>query len=190
MKIKSLPTEYRGITYRSRTEARWAVFFTENEIPFNYEFEGFDLGGVWYLPDFWLPAAKSWFEVKPADPTPVEVKKAKLLAAGSGRLVFVAPGNPHADIGLHVFSPTGRMQTGWKFAYAHEEGVGFLTSCLWTAEFSVRLNGTINPIGCYGVGPGAELDEAGKHQFGNRERHEQEGRIIRVPAGRTIKRRL
>jgi hypothetical protein len=196
VKIKALPTAYRGVTYRSRTEARWAVFFTENDIPFNYEFEGFDLGGAWYLPDFWLPAAKSWFEVKPDEPTETEIKKAQLLAKGTGRLVFVAPGNPQADIGIYVYSPTGRMQTDWKFAYAHEEGVGFLTSCTSTGEFKVRLNGTINEMGYYGCGPDAELNAAGNHQFrSDRDRDEgyavrpQSGRVIAVPAGRRILRK-
>lgn len=165
MRIKSLPTAYQGTIYRSRTEARWAVFFTENDIPFQYESEGFDLGGTWYLPDFWLPAAKSWFEVKPDEPTVAEIKKAQLLAVGTGRLVFVAPGNPRAEIGLYVYSPTGQSQKDWNFAYAHEEGVGFLTSCTATGEYKVRLNGTINPMGCYGIGPDSELNSAGAHQF-------------------------
>lgn len=166
MNIRSLPTAYRGIEYRSRTEARWAVFFTENDIPFNYEFEGFDLCGVWYLPDFWLPAAKCWFEVKPSDPNGKEIDKARRLAKGTGRLVFVAPGNPAADIGIYAYSPTGRMQADWKFAYAHEEGVGFLTNDLCTGELSIRLNGTENAVGCYGMGPDQELNSAGRHHFG------------------------
>jgi len=48
-------------------EARWAVFFDALGIKYEYEAEGYDLGGVWYLPDFWLPtfAGGLHCEVKP-----------------------------------------------------------------------------------------------------------------------------
>lgn len=54
--IKAIPTEYNGYLFRSRLEARWAVFFDALDIQYEYELEGFDLGdGIWYLPDFYLP---------------------------------------------------------------------------------------------------------------------------------------
>lgn len=54
--IRAIETEYNGYRFRSRLEARWAVFFDALGIQYEYEPEGFDLGdGVWYLPDFYLP---------------------------------------------------------------------------------------------------------------------------------------
>jgi hypothetical protein len=65
--IKPLETYYNGYKFRSRLEARWAVFFTELRIIFEYEKEGYNLGdNGCYLPDFWLPEFKLWVEVKPA----------------------------------------------------------------------------------------------------------------------------
>ena len=58
MEIKAIETIYNGYKFRSRLEARWAVFFDNAVIEYEYEPEGFDLGGVWYLPDFYLP----WFK--------------------------------------------------------------------------------------------------------------------------------
>lgn len=53
--IKAIETEYNGYKFRSRLEARWAVFFDALGIEYQYEPEGFDLGdGIWYLPDFYL----------------------------------------------------------------------------------------------------------------------------------------
>ena len=53
--IKSIETEYRGYRFRSRLEARWAVFFDACGVKWEYEPEGFDLGdGLYYLPDFLL----------------------------------------------------------------------------------------------------------------------------------------
>lgn len=53
--VKAIETIYRGYRFRSRLEARWAIFFDAMGEPWEYEKEGFDLKGVRYLPDFWLP---------------------------------------------------------------------------------------------------------------------------------------
>ncbi len=65
MMIKAIETVYNGYKFRSRLEARWAVFFDALGIEYQYEVEGFDLDGTWYLPDFWLPEQKWWIEIKP-----------------------------------------------------------------------------------------------------------------------------
>lgn len=51
--IKPIETQYDGYKFRSRLEARWAVFFNTLNVEYLYEPEGFDLGnGLYYLPDF------------------------------------------------------------------------------------------------------------------------------------------
>jgi hypothetical protein len=65
MSIKAIETFYGGYRFRSRLEARWAVFFDYLGIKFQYELEGYDLDGEWYLPDFWLSDSKIWLEIKP-----------------------------------------------------------------------------------------------------------------------------
>jgi hypothetical protein len=71
-----LETFYKGYRFRSRLEARWAVFFDALCIDWEYEPEAFDLDGVGYLPDFRLGArprgfggfgSKMWAEVKAPD---------------------------------------------------------------------------------------------------------------------------
>jgi hypothetical protein len=64
-KIQNIPTKYNGVNFRSRLEARWAVFFDTLGIQYFYEYEGFQLPSGWYLPDFWLPEFKKWIEIKP-----------------------------------------------------------------------------------------------------------------------------
>jgi hypothetical protein len=55
MDIKAIDTVYDGHKFRSRLEARWAVFFKESGINYDYEVEGFLLpDGTNYLPDFVL----------------------------------------------------------------------------------------------------------------------------------------
>ena len=51
--IKPIETVYNGYRFRSRLEARWAVFFDVLGVKYEYEPEGFNLGdGLYYLPDF------------------------------------------------------------------------------------------------------------------------------------------
>jgi hypothetical protein len=63
--IKPIETVYKGYRFRSRLEARWAVFFDELGVKWLYEHEGFELPGVGrYLPDFYLPEFDEYVEVK------------------------------------------------------------------------------------------------------------------------------
>lgn len=62
--VRAIPTTYSGERFRSRLEARYAMAFDRLGLRWAYETEGLDLGGVWYLPDFWLPDIRTFFEVK------------------------------------------------------------------------------------------------------------------------------
>ena len=65
MELQAIETVYNGYKFRSRAEARWAVFFDAAGIEYQYEPEGFKLSdGTLYLPDFYLPESDTWFEVK------------------------------------------------------------------------------------------------------------------------------
>lgn len=65
-RVKPIETIYKGYRFRSRLEAKWAIFLEHLQVKFEYEIEGFDLGKHgYYLPDFWLPEFKCWVEIKP-----------------------------------------------------------------------------------------------------------------------------
>ena len=61
----AIPTTYSGHKFRSRLEARWAVFFDAAGIRWIYEPEGIPLPFGWYLPDFILPEHGWLIEIKP-----------------------------------------------------------------------------------------------------------------------------
>lgn len=66
--MQAIQTHYNGYHFRSRLEARWAVFFDALGIEYQYEPQGFqkEWGDqiLHYLPDFYLPKQSIWVEVK------------------------------------------------------------------------------------------------------------------------------
>src|SRR6266478_3858732 len=90
--MKAIETIYHGYRFRSRLEARFAVFLDTLGIKYEYEKEGFDLDGVWYLPDFWLPEQECWAEIKGQRPTEEEQTKARHLSLHSGKPVHLLYG--------------------------------------------------------------------------------------------------
>lgn len=110
-----IQTYYHGHHFRSRIEARWAVFYDALKVPWAYEMEGFELGaGVRYLPDFWLPEQDCWVEIKGASPKVDEEHKASLLAEATGKRVLIFYGSipydigndgPHDTVSAFLFAP-------------------------------------------------------------------------------------
>ena len=94
--MKAIPTGYAGHTFRSRTEARWAVFFDQLDLRWEYEPEGVVLGdGSRYLPDFWMPDMHLWIEVKPSGEVEDDAwKKAEMLVELLEQPVLVLNGLP------------------------------------------------------------------------------------------------
>lgn len=74
-KIKAIETVYNGYRFRSRLEAKWAVFFDAVGIRYQYEIEGYEMDDIRYLPDFYLPDYDRWFEIKGKTMSIAEIKK-------------------------------------------------------------------------------------------------------------------
>lgn len=74
--MQAIETSYAGCRFRSRLEARWAVFFDTLDIRWEYEAQGYMCSPrCWltgnsydakfpYLPDFWLPEYSLFAEIK------------------------------------------------------------------------------------------------------------------------------
>jgi hypothetical protein len=93
--IRAIPTQYRGFAFRSRLEARWAVFLDVCGIPWRYEDQGYDLDGLRYLPDFWLPEEDSFLEVKANRAAFMDQEeKFDRLRKASGKSVLVLHSEP------------------------------------------------------------------------------------------------
>jgi len=127
MTIKAIETIYKGYRFRSRLEARWAVFFDEMGYDWEYESEGYELrDGTWYLPDFKIKnpdfmqyAVNDYphryqrilhrgeekyihFEIKGTEPSDEEKNKCKLLTLSTERPTALVWGDP-VEYGLMKF---------------------------------------------------------------------------------------
>lgn len=103
--IRAIQAQYAGCHFRSRLEARWAVFFDQLGIEWEYEKQGFDLPSGRYLPDFWLPTVGDgiWFEVKGIEPSKAEEALAWELAVATKSEVVISAGDipwPDTDRGV------------------------------------------------------------------------------------------
>lgn len=78
--IKSIHTPYAGCYFRSRLEARWAVFMDQVGLEWRYEPEGFETPFERYLPDFHLPGPDAWLEVKGGTFTARDRMRAEFVA--------------------------------------------------------------------------------------------------------------
>jgi hypothetical protein len=118
--IKAIETRYRGHRFRSRLEARWAVFFDAAGIEWSYEDEGWTLPGgrgyilgdehqkfaketLLYLPDFYLPQQECWIEIKGGMPNAKECAAMLRLVYPTGRVGFIFWGDipmPAEELGV------------------------------------------------------------------------------------------
>lgn len=102
MSIKAIETSYAGHLFRSRLEARWAIFFDALGVKWQYEAQGFELpSGATYLPDFRLPDLKMFVEVKGDE--------AELRNSGSRLAEFVMHQD---DNGLLILGPVPDVAVG------------------------------------------------------------------------------
>lgn len=113
MTIAPIETRYAGCRFRSRTEARFAVFLDTLRITWEYEAQGYQLAsGARYLPDFKLPDLKLFIEIKGTDPTGKDLDKVRefaVAAKGHGYVTLMLVGSlprpepDTADIPAHAF---------------------------------------------------------------------------------------
>lgn len=135
--IKPIETAYNGYKFRSRLEARWAVFFDASKIAYHYEPEGFVLSdSSHYLPDFYLDDFGVYVEIKPFDRNVVNhvgdgnkwEQKCKLFRDSTGKAILLCYGDP--------------AENGWKILFAYDTTDSSGGSSEWYCSF-VEFGGHI-----------------------------------------------
>ncbi len=96
--MRPIETTYDGYKFRSRLEARWAVFFNSAGVEWQYETEGFELeDGRRYLPDFYLPKSGCFVEVK-GDMDRLDTALLNAFARDGQEILLLGP-IPHVAVG-------------------------------------------------------------------------------------------
>jgi hypothetical protein len=156
--IKAIDTIYRGYRFRSRLEARWAVFMDAINVRFEYEGEGFAFDGVAYLPDFFLPDMNCFLEIKPTDPSEEEARKAELLCEHTGKNVYILVGQPSCpchDTPNQWYGNNSQMHAYEYFEWdvPRESSVGYDHHLLWCecpkcGKIGIEFDGRAERIDC------------------------------------------
>lgn len=113
MTNESIETQYKGYRFRSRLEARWAVFFDALGIEWRYELDRYFTGtNGTYLPDFWLPQIRAWVEVKPEYPDWGTRCKIEMLSHKHDALGIILYGEVSADSMIAFSNDIGENSAG------------------------------------------------------------------------------
>jgi len=153
---KPIETHYAGCRFRSRLEARWAVFFNALEIAWEYEPQGYVTPEGMYLPDFFLPDFEKFAEVKPKKFSEHEYQMAAslpepcLLLVGPPAMKFYSPARLFPDdvpreervIDDYIFSSGHLYNAGAMYLDAWQIHCGLLIA----RSGSVPKTGTAQPI--------------------------------------------
>lgn len=144
---KAIETLYKGHRFRSRLEARWAVFFDSLGVRWEYEKEGFTFNGSGaYLPDFWLPDLEYWVEIKGKTPLPIEEAKLSALAIETGFRSFLFYGDiPEAPIEETTYSavccyPNGAQDSQYVWC-----------QCPHCGQLGIEFNGRSDRLPCHDI---------------------------------------
>jgi hypothetical protein len=130
MTITAIPTTYKGIEFRSRLEAKWAVMF--DHLGWTWEYEPIDFNG--YIPDFHIDfGRRSYFvEIKPAMTTaemyPALDKARSAVGRGRTENILVLGGSP----GRYGHGPSGHsvwLLTAVMTSFYESVEDGYLAVC-------------------------------------------------------------
>lgn len=105
---KSIPTEFRGIKFRSRLEANVAQFLLDIGLEYEYEAKSFLVDGEHYCPDFYIPCMQQFIEVRGYESEASErtLDFFSRSEEGTGLVVFysdrVVTKGTYGDIGTEV----------------------------------------------------------------------------------------
>jgi len=123
-RIKAIPTNYRGILFRSKLEAEWAKYFDSIDLKWVYEVEGYQISDdIYYLPDFWLPDCKTFFEVKGIIDEQDLNKIKNLARAVAPKGIMVAIGRTQVPDSLGLVTPIPFL---WDDEWACENGADII----------------------------------------------------------------
>lgn len=113
--MKAIETIYNGYRFKSKLEAKWAVFFETLGMRYEYEPEAFAFRDGWYTPDFYIPemylycsnVEGVYIEVKPIGIECPSDYWRKISLAMRGKNLVLFAGEPY-DFAIPHWQSDGR----------------------------------------------------------------------------------
>ena len=111
--MKPIPTTYDETLFRSRLEARWAVFFDQLQIFWSYEPLEIRRENLSYIPDFLLDnifldlfGNRPFIEIKPLEPNEEYIEHLKKVRDPEGVDIYIFYGEPAFGVenAIRIFS--------------------------------------------------------------------------------------
>lgn len=178
--LKPIETVYKDFRFRSRLEARFAVFFDAMGEKWEYEKEGYNLNGTYYLPDFYLPRLKCFVEIKGETPNKEELDKCSMFRDYVGNAIAIVHGLPTENQGmLYCWDETDGSagSSDWEFVFC-DNNYGELNFCVedrpdWRNFYMREFEEMFQPM--LNVAPQGKLGEALKAAKQARFEHGESG---------------
>jgi hypothetical protein len=156
--VGAIETVFDGYRFRSRLEARWAVFFKKARIRYIYEPECFRMftDGELYLPDFYLPDVNMrttedkggiYVEVKPP-PLNFNTKEGMRLVAHLAELSYITGKSVLLIEGMPALWDDIFVDKGYGEIYFDAEGDGHYEITI-TPDFDERWDTNMLFARCY-----------------------------------------
>ena len=139
-RIKAIETRYKGCRFRSRLEARWAVFLDAMGIDWQYEPQGYVVDGTPYLPDFFVPAWGWFIEIKPTweAVNDADMKIHSLVVGTQRPLLLVVGSVGLGEYGTAIYLPNPPEVTAIYHGFGEFSECGLCQNlCLLSSERSV-----------------------------------------------------
>jgi hypothetical protein len=139
-----IPTTYKGVQYRSRLEAKWAVFFDHLGFEFAYESNSVkdEHGNILYTPDFYIYdgfKAHDWvenflIEIKPVPPNKEYLDRLAALPLPYTKEILIMVGEPSFSqkngFWLYCWDPIPTPKFDWYKGF-------FLEQCNHCTRFNI-----------------------------------------------------
>lgn len=157
--IKAIETEYNSVKYRSKNEARWAVFLDCLGIDFEYEPQGYEMTDdgkkVKYLPDFFIPKSEMfdkdlYLEIKPSNLDIIisdyDKKKVEFFGCHKRVAIFGSVRDYENHANMDFSGNSGQYECflgdgGWDCGY-------MFCQCTFCGRFGYEFNGRSARIEC------------------------------------------
>jgi len=165
-----IPTEYAGVVFRARLEAKWAAFF--DLVGWSWTYEPFDAPG--YIPDFLIQGEHPFLievgGIATLNEYQEKAVKANGVAADLGLDILVVGTGPVVPFSSRCVGPSENLTAGWFGEYQFDRDSDYPPDRIASYAWDTGLWGKCLSCGMFGIVHSEmsySLRPCGHHQSGS-----------------------